>query len=307
LSIQLQQSAELVEVTATESIREIIDHEYSFGLSHFQEALDRSLTNLSSCEIAFLSTNINLLIYFGDAMMQQASALFNNYGLIVDAKHVYWFVVGIRDRIRLGISGLLLNQSADQIKMRVNKLYRTYTFNLKTIVQTDVDSFIRAVQSNEDLLECWESYKVLIFELGLDTIGEFTSVVRNARGKVQSDARRNILVGQPDVRRFVCEIRKCFDKSIENQRLRKLNERRSRQVSDKQLGYSLQIENNQRTIHDQIDAWLLEIATSLQRATKSVQMGAQQLIQEAQIQFGELRREILNCVTVDVNAVDVDE
>lgn len=49
-------------------------------------------------------------------------------------------------------------------------------------------------------------------------------------------------------------------------------------------------------IQQQIDIWFTKIGTSLQQATKSVQLGAEKIIQDAQIRFEDLSKEIVDCI-----------
>lgn len=153
-----------------------IHSEYSYGIMKFKEELEMSLTNITETEIEFLSQNINTLILYGESLMHKSMTLFNTFGFIVDAKSVYLFVAGIRNRIKANINLLIQQQSSNDIKENLEVLYKLHIYELNAIVEKEILSIRNAVERNEELIECWDSYKVLIFELGLDVVGDMTSL-----------------------------------------------------------------------------------------------------------------------------------
>lgn len=150
----------------------LIEAEYSYGLSEFQDSIDWSRENLTETEIVYLSEQINLMVLYGESLIKQSKQLFDNYGFIVDAKRIYFFVLDVRGRIKGGINSLIDEFSSSRIERKLSKVFRLFSMNLKAIVDVEIVKIQRAVNREEDALECWEIYKLLMFELGFDAINE---------------------------------------------------------------------------------------------------------------------------------------
>lgn len=128
------------------------------------------LENVSETEINFLSENINLEIGYGESLMRHSQELFDNFGFVVDAKLVYFFVSNIRSEIRSGINRLMRDYSANRIKRNLTNVFHLFLSNLKAIVDGEVLKIQYAERRDEDVLECWEIFKVPMLEIGYDAI-----------------------------------------------------------------------------------------------------------------------------------------
>lgn len=112
------------------------------------------------------------MVLYGESLIKQSKQLFDNYGFIVDAKRIYFFVLDVRGRIKGGINSLIDEFSSSRIERKLSKVFRLFSMNLKAIVDVEIVKIQRAVNREEDALECWEIYKLLMFELGFDAINE---------------------------------------------------------------------------------------------------------------------------------------
>lgn len=110
------------------------------------------------------------MVHYGERLILQSKELFDNYGFVVDAKRVYFFVSTIRERIINGINRLLSRFSAPQINGKLSKVYTMYAENLKRIADVEIEKMQNAIERDVYVKECWEMYKVLMFEMGFDAI-----------------------------------------------------------------------------------------------------------------------------------------
>lgn len=159
-----------MQIILSQSARDVILQEFSFGISQFQENVKLVLENVSETEINFLSENINLEIGYGESLMRHSQELFDNFGFVVDAKLVYFFVSNIRSEIRSGINRLMRDYSANRIKRNLTNVFHLFLSNLKAIVDGEVLKIQYAERRDEDVLECWEIFKVPMLEIGYDAI-----------------------------------------------------------------------------------------------------------------------------------------
>lgn len=141
-------------------------------MTQFQENVDLSEANLTSTEIEFINNNINLMVLYGESLIQKSKELFEDYAFIVDAKKVYAFVSRVRRQIKNGINELMLKYSSNQINRKLSKIYFVFSKNLKEIVDKEIEKIENAVNRNENIIECWDVYKVLMLELGFDAIND---------------------------------------------------------------------------------------------------------------------------------------
>lgn len=153
----------------------VIHREYSFGLSQFQESVDHAQANLTEAEIDFLSESLNLMVLYGERLIHQSKNLFDDYGFIVDAKRIYFFVSDVRRRIKFGINRLIDEFSANKIRKGLSRVFGLYSMNLKAVVDKEIDKILIAVNRDRDFLECWDMYKIMMFELGFEAIQELKS------------------------------------------------------------------------------------------------------------------------------------
>lgn len=163
------------QIASSQIYGNVIEKEYYFGLSHFQESVDSSRANLSNAEIIFLTENLNLMVKYGESLMFQSKKLFDNYGFIVDAKRVFLFVSNVRKGIRSGITQTFSKHSSSQIIQNLSKVYQTFSMNLKNVFDREILKMHIAMNRNDttsDAEECWEAYKIPMFEIGFDVVNQ---------------------------------------------------------------------------------------------------------------------------------------
>lgn len=112
------------------------------------------------------------MVVYGERLIEKSKELFEDYAFIVDAKRVYSFVARVRRQIKIGINRLMEKYSSNQINRRISKIYSKYSQNLKTIVDKEIEKLEHAIYQDEQVLECWEIYKVVMLELGFDAIND---------------------------------------------------------------------------------------------------------------------------------------
>ena len=156
----------------SEGVDSVVAQEYYFGLSQFQENVNLSEANLTLNEIDFINNNINLMVVYGERLILKSKELFEDYAFIVDAKRVYTFVSRVRRQIKIGINQLMEKYSSNQINRKLSKIYSIYSENLKAIVDKEIEKLEYAVNQDEQVIECWDIYKVLMLELGFDAIND---------------------------------------------------------------------------------------------------------------------------------------
>lgn len=112
------------------------------------------------------------MVIFGESLIQKSKELFEDYAFIVDAKRVYLFVSRARRQIKSGINQLIGKYSSTQINRKVSKIYLIFSQNLKAIVDKEIEKIENAVDRDENIIKCWDVYKVLMLELGFDVIND---------------------------------------------------------------------------------------------------------------------------------------
>lgn len=138
--------------------------------------LDETQSNLTETEIKFLSESIDLMVLYGENLILLSKELFDNYGLVVDAKRVYFFVSAVRSRIKIGITRVIHDISANRIERKLSNVFGRYSKNLRGVVESEVSSIQNAVIRDAEAVECWEAYKVLLLELGFTAINKLQIV-----------------------------------------------------------------------------------------------------------------------------------
>jgi hypothetical protein len=167
----LPQSFYLQSITP-EGIESVVGQEYYYGLTQFQENVDFTESNLTHSEVEFINNNINLMVLYGESLIEKSKELFEDYAFIVDAKRVYAFVSRVRRQIKIGINQLMDKYSSNQINRKLSKIYSVYSQNLKSIVDKEIEKLEHAINQDEQVIECWDIYKVLMLELGFDAIND---------------------------------------------------------------------------------------------------------------------------------------
>lgn len=112
------------------------------------------------------------MVFYGERLIKKSKELFEDYAFIVDAKRVYLFVTRVRQQIKSGINQLMIKYSSNQINRKLSKIYLIYSKNLKAIVDNEIEKIENAVNQDENVIKCWDVYKVLMLELGFDAIND---------------------------------------------------------------------------------------------------------------------------------------
>lgn len=152
----------------------LIKEEYDFGLKNFQDRIQAAQENITESEVNFLNDHINLIVMLGENITLQSRELFENFGFVVDAKRVFLFVSEVRTRIKDGIARLMNEFSANQIKRNFSRIYQRYSLNLKNIFDKEIARIQYAVHRDVNFMECWDAYKLPIFELGFEVVQDLT-------------------------------------------------------------------------------------------------------------------------------------
>jgi hypothetical protein len=116
------------------------------------------------------------MVLYAERLTLQSRNLFDSFGFVVDTKKVYLFVAEVRLRVKLGIARLIGEHSSNQVKRKVKKIYKTYSTGLKEILDKEIALIVNRVDRHDYVMECWEAYKLLIFEQGFDIINDLTSL-----------------------------------------------------------------------------------------------------------------------------------
>lgn len=166
-------------LSLTQKYGKVIEGEFLFGLTQFQNIVDSAVENLTETEINFMSEGINLIISYNENLTYQSQLLFENYGFVVDHKQVYELMWTLRRTIKSWISQLIGKSSAIQIKKSLSRIFGRYSLQLKTVFETEVGKICSALDKNDKVMECWEAYKVPILELGFEVISALESLTLN--------------------------------------------------------------------------------------------------------------------------------
>lgn len=121
-------------------------------------------------EIEFLSENINLLVLYAESVAKKTEELFNSYGFIVDAKQLYWFAAAIRQRVIHNINLMIYEFSSFEIERNLSKVFQKFSLNLKSDFDKEIEKIRSLVKIDVKALDCWDSYKIPLFELGFDAV-----------------------------------------------------------------------------------------------------------------------------------------
>ncbi|CRL03433.1 CLUMA_CG016198, isoform A [Clunio marinus] len=272
-----------VQFVFMDSAGDVIEREYFYGLSQFQDSLEAIQSEISVAEIDFLSQWKNLITIYEENLSTLSKQLFENHGFIVDAKHVYLFVLQVKNRIKDEMKRLMENFTSDNINESLTETYQSFINNLRKISEKEILKFQDPNNRNDDnmLLECWDSFKILLLDLGLNTINDLKSSSLAERENLM----KNIYEVSQDASSN-------YDKLIDVLS-------KSHFKSSTPLSINTYIEENRSKILDRIGSWFQQIATSLQQANENIRLKAMNGIKEAENQFEELSREIVDCIAYD--------
>lgn len=173
----------------------VLESEYFFGLNQFQAIGDASQSNLTGTQIDFLSENINLLVLYAESLTNKSQELFNRYGFVINAKQLYSLVFAVRQRTVDNINHLMIENSANQIRRNLSKIYQKFSEELKSVFDKEILKIRSAAKIDEDALDCWDSYKIPLFELGYDVVSALElSALNEAENLMRKldEARQNV-------------------------------------------------------------------------------------------------------------------
>lgn len=114
---------------------------------------------------------------YGENLTYQSKKLFDDFGFIVDAKRLYLFVLEVRKHIKIGIARTISKHSSIQIRRNLSNVYQKFSVNLKSVFDKEILKLHTALShggdgDDSDIVECWEAFKIPIFELGFDVVNE---------------------------------------------------------------------------------------------------------------------------------------
>lgn len=181
----------------------VIQKEYSFGLQQIHQQMNISLRQLTHAEQNFALNTTNLIISYGENLSLLTNELFKRDGFIADVKNLYRFVMSVRARLKHGIASSIRQFSTQKISKINLKLYQKFLGELYDILDIHIDRIILAVDTRWELMECWDSYKAIYLQIGLEATSEISvSMVveikrlRNAfkilRQKITSEINRTM-------------------------------------------------------------------------------------------------------------------
>lgn len=152
----------------------MIQKEYLFGLQQIQQQLNFSLLQLTRTEHDFALNTTNLIIHYGENLSKLTNELFERDGFIADIKNLYRFVTNVRARLKFNISRSIRQFSTQKISRMNFKLYQKFLANLYAMLNNHIDRIVNAVNTRYDLMDCWDSYKAIYLQIGLEATSEIS-------------------------------------------------------------------------------------------------------------------------------------
>lgn len=120
-----------------------------------------------------MSHGINSIVAFAETVTLQSKQLFETFGFIAEPRQVYWFVWQIRTLIKKGIDQLIKESSANQISQSLTNIYEAFSLKLKNVFDEEISNVQKSSANENKVEECWEDFKVPIFELGFEAVEKF--------------------------------------------------------------------------------------------------------------------------------------
>lgn len=167
----------------------VIQREYLYGLQQIQQHLNFSLLQLTQTEHDFALNTTNLIIHYGENLSHLTDELFRRYGFIADIKNLVLFVKNVRARLKENITRSIKQFSTQKISRMNSKLYQKFLANLYSMLNNHIDRIAKAVDSRYDLMECWDSYKAIYLQIGLEATSEISVSVIGEIKRLRSDFR----------------------------------------------------------------------------------------------------------------------
>jgi len=144
----------------------MVQTEYFLAMNEIQQHLNLSMVTLTMSEEDFTQNVTNLLIQYGENWIRLTNELFERDGFVVDIKNLYRFVSNVKSRIKVNISRSLKDI---RILIRKNmKFYQIFFKHLNNILNQYIAEIESTINENGNLIECWDSYKTVYFEIAFD-------------------------------------------------------------------------------------------------------------------------------------------
>lgn len=167
----------------------MIQKEYLYGLQQIQQHLNFSLLQLTQTEHDFALNTTNLIIHYGENLSYLTDELFKRDGFIADIKNLYRFVTNVRARLKQNISRSIRQFSTQKISRMNFKLYQKFLANLYGMLNNHIERIVRAVNTRYDLMVCWDSYKAIYLQIGLEATSEISVSMVGEIKRLRSDFR----------------------------------------------------------------------------------------------------------------------
>lgn len=156
-------------------------------MQQIQQQLNNSLFQLTHTEHNFASNTTNLIIHYAESLSQLTNELFKRDGFIADVKNLYRFVTIVRARLKLNIARSMKQFSTQKIA-RINfKFHQKFLTELYEMLNSHIDSIVSAVDARWDLMECWDNYKAIYLQIGLEATNEISVSIVTEIKRFQSD------------------------------------------------------------------------------------------------------------------------
>lgn len=165
----------------------MIQKEYLFGLQQIQQQLNTSLLQLTRTEHDFALNTTNLIINYGESLAKLTNELFERDGFIADIKTLTTFVRNVRARLKFNISRSIRHFSTQRISRMNFKLYQKFLANLYAMLNNHIDRIVNAVNTRYDLMECWDSYKAIYLQIGLEATSEISISLYSEIKRLRND------------------------------------------------------------------------------------------------------------------------
>ncbi|CAG9801026.1 unnamed protein product [Chironomus riparius] len=262
-----------LQITASANI---VQTEYFLALNEIQQHLNLSMVTLTMSEEDFTQNVTNLLIQYGENWIRLTNELFERDGFVVDIKNLYRFASTIKSRIKVNIS-----QSLKDIRILIRKNMKFYQIFLKHLLNI-LNQYVAEIEStlNDDynLIECWDSYKTVYFEIAFDACN---AIYKHSNYQIKY--LNNEFEG----------LRKKITSDIKSTQTLMLKEYMEPFKNRVIIRYYLL--KNQQTIYNNIDQDFSKIRTSLQKIEDKMQYGLKDFLKEADQKFSDVYKEIVDC------------
>lgn len=165
----------------------VIQSEYSFGLQQIQRQLNISLQRLTYAEHNFALNTTNLIIQYAESLSLLTSELFKRDGFIADVRNLYRFVTSVRTRLKINIARSIRQFSTQKISRINAKMHHKFIAELTDMLSTHIDRIAMSVDVGYETIECWDSYKAIYFQIGLEATNEISTWMAAEGKRLWSD------------------------------------------------------------------------------------------------------------------------